>query len=332
MNFKYTLSFVVIACLIFLFLLIGIKIGSFDTDWATIWSAFTDYDSTNSAHFAIVELRMPRLLIALLAGGALALSGYLMQAMVNNPLADPYFLGTSSGAGLGASIVYAGFIPASVFTVSLLSFIGAMVVTLIAILVAYQKGRIEPTRLLLTGVALSALMVSATSLVTFMSEDDSRLKNIIYWALGGFELASWEQLPLLASVVVVFTIVFTFYQKHLNILLLGEERAENIGVNTKTLRWMVLLAATLATGIAVSVAGPIGFVGLIIPHFVRSIYGVTGKYNVIVTVLWGGLFLLSCDVFSRLIFFPSGVPVGIITSFVGIPFFVFLLGKNRFRF
>ena len=332
MNFKYALSLILIGFLIVLLLLTGIKIGSFETDWAMIFSALTDFDSTKPEHFAIIELRMPRILIALLAGGALALSGYLMQAMVNNPLADPYFLGTSSGAGFGASIAYAGFIPATIFTVSFLSFSGAMLVTLIAIVVAYQRGRIEPTKLLLAGVALSALMVSAMSLVTFTSNDDSRLKNIIYWTLGGFELAGWEHIPLLGFVVLALTIVFTFYQKQLNILLLGEERAENIGVNTKKVRWMVLLSCSLATGIAVSVVGPIGFVGLIIPHFVRSVYGVTGKYNVIFTVLWGGIFLLTCDVFSRLIFPPSGVPLGIITSFVGIPFFVFLLGKNRFRF
>jgi iron complex transport system permease protein len=332
MNFKYSLSLTIITGLILLLLLVGIQIGSYETDWSMIFSALTDYDANKSEHYAIVQLRMPRLLIALLAGAALALSGYLMQAMVNNPLADPYFLGTSSGASLGASIVYAGFIPTTIFTVSLFSFLGAMLITLMAVIVSYQKGRIEPTRLLLAGVALSALMVSSTSLVTYMSGDDSRLKNIIYWILGGFELVSWEQLPVLAIVVLILTLVFTFYQKQLNILLLGEERAENIGVDTKSLRWVVLLSCSLSTGIAVSVGGPIGFVGLIIPHFVRSIYGVTGKYNIIFSALWGGIFLLSCDVFSRLLFPPSGIPLGIITSFVGIPFFVFLLGKNRFRF
>jgi iron complex transport system permease protein len=332
MNLKHKLSLVFIFLLIVLLVFTGIQIGSFATDWSMIFSALTDYNPEKAEHFAIVELRLPRLLLALLAGGALALSGYLIQSMVNNPLADPYLLGTSSGASLGASIVYAGIIPANIFTVSLFSFSGAMIVTLIAVIIAYDQGRIEPNRLLLSGVALSALMVSITSLVMFMSDDDNRLKNIIYWTLGGFELAGWEQLPLLFIVVLVLTVVFTFYQKQLNLLLLGEERAGNIGVNTKSLRWMVLLSCSLATGVAVSVAGPVGFAGLIIPHFVRSFYGVSGRYNIVFTVLWGGIFLLSCDVFSRLIFPPSGVPLGIITSFVGIPFFIFLLGKNRFRF
>ena len=332
MKNNYFISFALIIVLVVILSLTAIKIGSFKTDWSAVFSALFDYDPEKPEHFAILELRMPRMLVALLAGGALALSGYLMQAMVNNPLADPYFLGTSTGAGFGASIAYAGFISVTVLSVSFFSFSGAMLVTLLAIALSYQQGRIEPTKLLLAGVALSALMVSGISLVTFLSNDDSRLKNIIYWTLGGFELAGWEHVPLLGVLVLTLTILFTFYQKQLNILLLGEERAENIGVNAKKLRWMVLLSCSLATGIAVSVAGPIGFVGLIIPHFVRSVYSVTGKYNVIFTVLWGGIFLLSCDVFSRLIFPPSGVPLGIITSFVGIPFFVFLLGKNRFRF
>ncbi len=332
MNSKIIVSLISIVLLILLLLVTGIKIGSFETDWSMIYSAIFDYNSGKAEHFAIVELRMPRLVLALLAGGALALSGYLMQAMVNNPLADPYFLGTSSGASLGASIAYAGLIPVTLFSVSLFSFLGAMAVTFIAILIAYDRGRIEPTRLLLTGVALSALMVSITSLIMFTSDDDSRLKNIMYWTLGGFDMVAWEQVPVLLFILVALTIVFIFYQKQLNILLLGEERAENIGVNTKVLRWIVLLSCSLATGVAVSVAGPIGFVGLIIPHFVRSFYGVNGRCNIVFTVLWGAVFLLSCDVVSRLIFSPSGVPLGILTSFVGIPFFVFLLAKKKLRF
>lgn len=332
MNEKNLISLLVLFILLLLLAGVGIKMGSFETDWSTVFSAIMQYDPDKAEHYAVVELRLPRILIALLAGGALALSGYLMQTMVNNPLADPYLLGTSSGASLGASIVYAGIIPANIFTVSFFSFSGAMIVTLVAIMIAYEKGRIDPTRLLLAGVALSALMVSTTSLVAFLSSDDSRLKNIIFWTLGGFELAGWDKVPFLSLVIVVLTILFTFYHKHLTILLLGEERAENIGVNTRKLRWMVLLSCALATGAAVSIAGPIGFAGLIIPHFVRALYGVSGKYNVLFTVLWGSVFLLACDIMARLIFPPAGVPLGIITSFVGIPFFVFLLGRNRFRF
>jgi iron complex transport system permease protein len=332
MNYKYSISVVVLLLLTVCLGAVGIKTGSFYTDWTTILEAIINYNADSTIHFAVIELRLPRIIIALLTGGALALSGYLMQAMVNNPLADPYLLGTSSGASLGASLVYAGFIPANVLTVSVFSFSGAMLVTLVAIMVAYEKGRIDPTRLLLAGVALSALMVSGTSLVAYLSTDDSRLKNIIFWTLGGFELSGWKKIPFLLTVLAVLTILFTFYQKHLTILLLGEERAENIGVNTRSLRWMVLLSCSLATGAAVSIAGPIGFAGLIIPHFVRAFYGVSGRYNILFTVLWGSVFLLACDIISRILFPPSGVPLGIITSFVGIPFFVFLLGKRRFRF
>lgn len=332
MNLKIGISFLLFFMFALLLFLVGVQIGSFKLDPTTIMTAILEYDSTNIEHFAVVELRLPRLLLAFLVGGALALCGYLMQAMVNNPLADPYFLGTSSGASLGASIAYAGIVPSTLVTVSLFSFSGALIVTFCAIALSYQRGRIEPTRLMLSGVALSALMVSITSLIMFTSSDDSRLKNIIFWTLGGFDMAAWNQVPFILLVLVVLTLVFTFYQKQLTILLLGEERAENIGINTKSLRWVVLLSCSIATGLSVSIAGPIGFVGLIIPHVIRSIYGVNGRFNIMLAVLLGGVFLLACEVSSRLIFPPSGIPLGIVTSIIGIPFFVYLLLKKGIRF
>ncbi len=328
-------SISVISAIFIILFLAGLRIGSFDTSWDTLANAILHYNPDDATHYAIMNLRMPRLILAFLVGGALAISGYLMQAMVSNPLADPYLLGTSSGASLGASFALSGILPVAflgIFSSSVFAFIGALAVTLIAILVSYEKGQIIPTRLLLGGVALSSLMVALMTLLTYISDDEGKLKSIIYWSLGSFDLARWEYIPLLSVVLIIFTILFMFYTKQLNILLLGDSRAKNLGVDIRRMRWFVLTGCSVLTGFAVATSGPIGFVGLIVPHFVRALYGVNGKYNILFAVFTGGVFMLACDILSRIIIPGISLPIGIITSFLGIPFFVYLLLKNNYRF
>lgn len=319
--------------LIGLFLL-GLQVGSFDINYDVIFKSIYSYNPLDKLHYIIINLRMPRLILAFLVGAALAFSGYLMQAMVNNPLAEPFILGTASGASLGASMVYLILPPTliNIFLPSIFAFAGAMGVTLIAIMVAYQKGQLMPTKLLLTGVALSSLTVSLISLMIFFSNDESKLKTVIFWSMGSFELARWDYIPLLAITLIVIVLLFSFLNKQLNILLLGESRSVNLGLNIVKLRWMILIAASLVTGFSVATCGPIGFVGLMVPHFVRGIFGVNGRYNILYTALLGGLFMLICDIVSRKIYPPAGIPIGIITSFLGIPFFVYLLSKKNYRF
>jgi iron complex transport system permease protein len=257
-----------------------------------------------------------------------------MQAMVNNPLADPFILGTASGASLGASLIYLVF-PASVISVflpSISAFIGAIAVTLIAVVIAYQKGHLMPTKLLLAGLALSSLTVAIISFMIYFTKDEGKLKTVIFWSMGSFELAKWEYIPLLFTSIIVIVGLFSFLNKHLNILLLGESRSHNLGVNVSRLRWWILISSSIITGFSVATCGPIGFVGLMIPHFTRGLYGVNGKFNIPFTFLLGGVFMLFCDIISRKIYPPSGIPIGIITSFLGIPFFVYLLSKKNYRF
>lgn len=315
-------------------LLLGIRTGSSEIGNNIILQAFQDYDPENSLHYIIVNIRLPRILLAFVVGGSLAFCGYLMQAMVNNPLADPYILGTASGASLGASIVYL-VLPVTVvplFLPSLAAFGGATVVTLAAVSIAYHKGQLSPVRLLLAGMALSSLTVAMISFLIFFSGDESKLRNIIFWSMGSFDGARWSLLPLPAIVLALFVFLFTFLNKQINILLLGESRAYHLGVNVYKLRWYILASTALLTGFAVATSGPIGFVGLIVPHVIRGIFGVSGKYNLPFTALLGGVFMLSCDILSRLLYPPAGIPIGIITSFLGIPFFVYLLSRNSFRF
>lgn len=326
---KHVVSSSVIFSLLLGLFSIGLSVGSFDTSIVTIFSSIFSYNELDASQFVILELRMPRLFAAFLVGILLAISGYLMQALVNNPLADPYLLGTSSGASLGASISFLGFFPVHILATSFFSFTGALVVTIVAVLLSYSNGRINPTRLLLAGVGLSSLMVSITSLLMYQSGEESRVRSIVFWTLGGFETVKWSQLPMLGLSALVLITFFLLLHKKIAILLLGEERAVNLGMNVGLLRKLILVACAVATGFSVAVAGPIGFVGLIIPHFTRAVYGISNPYTILYTGLWGGVFLLACDVLARLIFYPAGVPIGIITSFVGIPFFIFLLTKTK---
>jgi iron complex transport system permease protein len=320
----------VVACLV-----LGLLIGSFHTDFPALVQALFHYNADNPVHYAIVHLRLPRLMLAFLTGGALALSGYLMQALVNNPLADPYLLGTASGASLGANLVLAGFLPLTligIYMPSVLAFAGAVAVTLLVVGISYQQGRIIPSQMLLGGVAISSLLTAIISLLSFMSGSESELRSLVFWTMGGFERAQWSDLPVLALFLVIATVAVTFLHKQLAILLLGESRAHHLGVNLGRLRWTILLTASLLTSLAVALSGSIGFIGLMVPHMVRALFGVTFTHNALFTVLLGGLFTLTCDLISRLLVPPAGLPVGILTAFLGIPFFLYLLRKKNYRF
>lgn len=332
---KISLRLTLWPIILFFVIYLGCFQGSITTSINDVISAFWAYDSDNTLHYIILHLRMPRIILSMLTGGALALSGYLMQAMVNNPLADPYLLGTASGATLGVNLAYLGVFPSwlmAVYSTSIFAFVGALAVTLLAVVIAYHRGKINPSRLLLAGIALSSLMVAFTTLLIFIYSSDNKLKKVIFWSMGSFEAASWNDIPLLLAGLFAVGLVFIFFTPHLNILLLGEERANNLGVNIKKLRIGVLVATSLLTSLSVAVAGPIGFVGLMVPHFIRGVFGVHGKFNIPDVIFTGAVFLSLCDIAGKWVTPDSSLPIGVITSFLGIPFFVYLLTKRDFRF
>jgi len=313
----------------------GLAIGSFKATFTDIINTLVNYNPENPVHFAIWHLRLPRLLLALLVGGALAFSGYLMQAMVNNALADPYILGTASGASLGASMSIGGFISttwAGLYLPPLFALTGAFVVTLLVILLGYRQGKLIPSQLLLGGIAVSSFLTAMVSLFTFLSGSESALRSILFWSMGDFGRADWAMLPYLAITLLIGLSIFFFLQKELHILYLGAERASTIGVSVTRTRWLMLGVVSVLTGFSVALAGSVGFVGLIIPHVTRGLLGLTHKANLLVCALLGGLFMMSCDILSRLIYPPAGLPIGIITSFFGVPFFVYLLLKKNYNF
>ncbi len=327
--------FVLAVVLVLVVLVLGLQVGSFKTDTSIIWDALFNYNPSDTSQFAIVQLRFPRLLLALVVGASLALCGYLMQAMVNNGLADPYLLGTASGASLGAVIVFFGFVPisfAGLYLPSVFAFAGAFIVTLIVVILGYRKRQLIPSQMLLAGIAMSSLCTAMVGMLTFLSDSEGKLKSVIFWSMGSFERATWQLVAYPAVTLILALLFFAFYQKQLNILLLGSERAQALGVKVARTRWVIMGIVSVVTGFAVATSGTVGFVGLIIPHVTRGLMGTTGRSNLLFCAFVGGIFMLLCDLLSRVIYPPAGLPIGIITSFFGVPFFVYLLFKKNYNF
>ncbi|MCC2547195.1 iron ABC transporter permease [Hymenobacter sp. BT175] len=317
--------------LLLVLLVVGLRVGSFALDYAFIGRTLLHYDPSDPAQLVLVQLRLPRLLLALLAGAGLAVSGYLMQAMVNNALADPYLLGTASGASLGAILCFA-LLPDvmlhGLYLPPIAALAGALGTTLVVVALGTRQGRIIPAQLLLAGVALSSLTTSIGGLLTFLSTSEGKLRTVVFWAMGSFERAGWDLLPYPAAALALALLLFGFLQKDLSILLLGEERAQALGVDVARTRWILVLTASALTGCVVALCGPIGFVGLMVPHLTRWLLGVTGRMNLLFCALLGGNFLLACDLLARVLYPPAGLPVGLITALFGVPFFVYLLRRK----
>jgi len=319
------------ALLTLLLLGLGLRVGSYTTSYGFIWHTLQHYDPTDPAQLVLVQLRLPRLLLAWLAGASLALSGYLLQTLVTNPLADPYLLGTASGASLGAIVAYL-FFPAltlgGLYLPPLAALAGALLATVLVVAIGSRRGRVLPAPLLLGGVGVGALAAAVGSLITFLKADQGSLQTIVFWAFGSFERASWAVLGYPAVVLVVSLGLLVFLQKDLNLLLLGEERAQALGLPVARLRWLLLALVAALTGGVVALCGPVGCVGLVVPHLTRGLLGTAGRLNLAFCAVLGGGFLLACDLLARLLYPPAGLPVGLVTALLGVPFFVYLLRKT----
>jgi iron complex transport system permease protein len=263
-------------------------------------------------------IRLPRVLAAFFVGASLAVAGAAMQALFRNPMADPYILGTSSGGALGASlaIVFLGG-----FFVPVFAWIGAVVAILIVWAIAGRKGVISVETLLLTGIAVSFFF---SALVSFLiAVAGQNVHQIIFWLMGGFWNASPSDAILSACILVPAGALLFFMGRDLNALSLGEETAAHLGIDAGRARWTVLGASTLLVAGAVSIAGSIGFIGLVTPHIVRILIGPDNRAVIPAAILAGGILLVLSDTLARTFF--SDLPVGIITAFIGAPFFIWLI-------
>ena len=276
------------------------------------------------------QLRLPRIMLAALVGGALAISGATYQGLFRNPLADPYLIGVASGAGLGATIVLVSGTTLYFHGISLLpvaAFAGAIAAVTVAYVIARQSGGLPLTTLLLAGVAIAALTSAVTSLIMIRSDPD--LRPVLSWLLGGFASTQWKHSLMVLPYLVPSVLLILAYGRILNVLQLDEEHARQMGVNVERTKVLLVVAATLSTAAAVSFSGIIGFVGLVSPHVVRLIWGSDYRFLLPMAVIVGAGLLILADLAARTVTSPAELPVGVVTAFCGAPFLLYLLRRRK---
>lgn len=277
-------------------------------------------------YLEILRLRLLRIILAIVAGAGLSLAGAVLQGLLRNPLAEPYILGVSSGSGLGA-VLGLLFFSAAIAT-NILAFACGIFTIVLVYRLAKVGNRLFPENMIISGILVNALFSSL--LMFFISNSSSaRVHSIIWWLLGNLQVYSGMHVAIVGGVVLTGFLITVIFSKELNALSLGEEEAVHLGVDTEMVKKIFLLVAALVTSVVVSVCGIIGFVGLMIPHLTRRLVGPDHRGLVICSGLLGGAFLLLCDVFSRTVFAPKEVPIGVVTAFVGVPFFISILKRSR---
>ena len=278
----------------------------------------------------IFKIRLPRVLLAGLVGLALATAGTVFQALLKNPMADPYVIGISSGASLGATIglvLDLEFEFLALNTIPLLAFLGAVSTVFVVYKLAKVGDKISVSTLLLAGVAVGAFLSALVSLLMVFNNDS--MQQIVYWMMGSLSSKGWQQVEMIWLYIIGGYVTIHFFAKDLNVLLLGTETAQSLGLEVESLKKILLVTASLLAGAAVAGSGIIGFVGLIIPHLVRLLVGPDHRILIPSSALVGAIFLISTDIFARTIIAPTEIPVGIITSLFGGPFFLYLLNKKK---
>jgi len=308
----------VAACFVFALASGSADIGFFDAMRALGGSG------TDEVRTLILELRLPRTLTAFAVGGLLAIAGVLMQVLLRNPLADPYILGTSGGAAVAALL--AMLLGLSSTVIDLAAFGGALAATVLVFSVAHGTGSWTPTRLLLTGVVLAAGFSAATTLLLALSPEQ-QLRGMLFWLMGDLSFAYEPARSLV--LLLLLTILATLVARHLNVLARGELQAAIVGLPVTGFRYLVFVASSLATAVAVTTVGVIGFVGLVVPHLMRIIVGSDHRVIVPASALAGGALLVVADTLARTIMAPRQLPVGALTAAIGVPLFLLLMSRSR---
>ena len=324
------LLIVVIILTLILSFVAALTIGAADVGLADVFVSLFGISSESQSltHSIVWQLRMPRSILAFIAGGGLALAGLILQTVTRNPLADPYLFGISSGASFGVVMAMAITGVTLTFYLSVAAFLGALLAIVLLLLIAGFSRNQQVESMLLAGVALSFLFSAFTSLLLYWS-DPQAVTAILFWTLGSFARADWASLWLPVTVVVSCLVTMLSQQKRLTALLLGEESAVTLGINVNKLRVTMLLVSSLLTASIVALCGGIGFVGLMIPHIVRFFINQGHRWSYVVTALAGGIFMLWVDILSRIVLPNQELPIGIITAAIGSAFFLTLLYSRK---
>ena len=340
---KFGLLLTILAAVLAGAVLWALSIGTIKLPEAAIWQSIVDQLGSglpveaprqSPVHDIVWLLRLPRLILAALVGSGLSVSGVVMQALVKNPLADPYILGISSGASLGATMAILLGIGVTLGEdfVGIAAFIGAFAVSLGVLFISNLGGRSNSVKLLLAGMALSAVCSAFSSFIVYFANNKEGMQTIAYWMMGSFAGAKWDSLGVIALVVLVSAAFFWTQSRILNLMLLGDEAAITMGTDLHAYRQAYLLISSLVVGFAVYSSGMIGFVGLIIPHVVRMVAGPDHKRLIPVSALTGAIFLVAADGLCRILIPRTELPIGILISMLGAPCFIYLMIKRTYSF
>jgi iron complex transport system permease protein len=318
-------------------MVLGIGVGSVGLSPAQVWQVIEDHlaghPKTSVADEIVWQIRMPRVLLAALVGAALTTAGTVVQALVRNALADPFLLGVSSGASVGATAVllFGVFASLGVWALSVGSVLGAVGAMAAVFLVARSGRQLAPTQLILCGVVLSAMFEAVASFLLFRGNPQAT-QAVLFWLLGSFGNATWTQLPIPAAVLAVGMGYLLAQARNLNALAMGSEPAVALGVDVAGLRRNLFVVTSLMVGVAVAVSGVIGFVGLVIPHIVRLLVGSDHRRVLAVGVPVGAAFMVAADLLARTIVSPQEMPIGVITAFIGAPTLLVLIRRRPYLY
>ncbi|MEH1739625.1 iron ABC transporter permease [Fusobacterium varium] len=290
----------------------------------------TNYEITRKSFISIVYyVRFPRIMIAVIVGGALAVCGCTMQSLLKNPIADSGIIGISSGASLGAVISIAlGLSSKYIFAMPLFSIFFSLLISAIVYRLSTLRGKSDNLLLILSGIAISSF-VGAISSIILTNLMESQIKEYIFWSIGSLSGRRWEHFLFGIGPIIFLSFILFYHGKELNILLLGDEEAKSLGINIRKMRKKILVIVAVLTAVSVCISGNIGFVGLVVPHILRKIIGADNRKLLKGSFLAGAFFLTLSDLISRVILAPSEISVGIITSLIGAPYFIYLIIKIR---
>ncbi len=340
----YLVAIVVLAAALILSLLGAVTIGSVDLEVGEVYRVIlyklfgigdpAVYGSGSMSDI-VWFVRLPRLVLAIAIGCSLSIAGVVMQAIVKNPLADPYVLGISSGASLGATLAILLGVGAALGNgyIGIMAFLGAFGVSMGVIFLANIGGRANSVKLILAGTALSSICSAVSNFVLFVKNNSSGAVNAaVRWTMGSLAAAEWETNGMLLVISALGVLFFWSQYRTLNLMLLGDESAITLGTDLHRWRILYLIVASLMVGFAVYAAGVIGFVGLVIPHVVRMLFGTDHKKLIPLSALLGALFLLWADVLCRTLIDRAELPIGVLTSMIGAPVFIYLMVKRKYGF
>ncbi|MFE6131210.1 FecCD family ABC transporter permease [Streptomyces sp. NPDC056437] len=330
-----------LAAALLLSLVCGVALGASDLTWGEVlrllWAGLTGgtLRADETAAYSIVwEIRFPRTLLAAVVGAGLATTGVAVQAMVRNALADPFVLGISYGAAVGANavILFGTFAALGIWALSVSAFASALAAMTLVYAVARSAHGLTPLRLILTGTAMSYGFSAITTLMVFGAERGEAARSALMWLLGSLSGASWNALPIAAATVALGLAYLALSSGRLNALAMGDETAAALGVNPERLRRELFVVTAGVTAAVVAVSGAIGFVGLMVPHLVRMLVGADHRRVLAVAPLMGAVLLVWVDILSRLLLAPAELPVGVITAVVGVPLFLVLMRRRGYAF